>query len=116
METNTINAYAARLWDSYIELFPKLAKFDCHKIVLCNRLTRTAGKNYQPENKIHLGNKFFAKHKKEMLTVILPHEMAHQIDFNLFGLSEKKCGHGVQWAKIMVKLGLPANKYHSMEL
>lgn len=116
METNTINQYAAKLWESYIELFPRLVKYDCPKIVLCNRLTRTAGKNYQQLNKIHLGNKFFAKHKKEMLTVILPHEMAHQIDFNLFGLSEKKCGHGKNWGKIMIKLGLEVKKYHSMEL
>lgn len=116
METQTIQNYAEKLWDSYIELFPKLAKFDCPKIVLCNRLTRTAGKNYQPNNKIHLGNKFFIKHKKEMLTVILPHELAHQIDWNLFGFSEKNCGHGKKWQEIMLKLGLPPNKYHSMEL
>ena len=51
-----------------------------------------------------------------MFAVILPHEMAHQADFNLFGDSEKNCGHGRKWCEIMVRYGLPANKYHSMEL
>ena len=51
-----------------------------------------------------------------MLNVILPHEIAHQIDFNLYGFSELKCGHGKKWCETMVKLGLPANKFHSLEI
>lgn len=51
-----------------------------------------------------------------MRLVILPHEIAHQADYNLFGLSEKICGHGKNWCKIMLQLGLAPNKYHSMEL
>ena len=111
-----INEIAAAAWDRAIELFPKLVKFDCPKIVLCNRLSVTAGKNYQEENKIHLANKFFANNRPSMIHVILPHEMAHQIDYNLNGKSEKKCGHGKKWAEIMVKLGLPANKYHTLKI
>jgi predicted SprT family Zn-dependent metalloprotease len=51
-----------------------------------------------------------------MLSVILPHELAHQIDFNLFGESEKKHGHGKNWVNVMVKLGLEPNRYHSLEI
>jgi predicted SprT family Zn-dependent metalloprotease len=104
------------IWLGLIESYPKLVRFDAPKIVLCNRLTRTAGKNYQTENRIHLANKFFANNHSEMMLTILPHEIAHQADYNIFGLSEKKCGHGKNWAKIMVELGLPANKYHSLEI
>ena len=102
------------IWLALIESYPKLVRFDAPKIILCNRLTRTAGKNYQEENRIHLGNKFFQRNHNAMMLEILPHEIAHQADFNLFGLSEKKCGHGKKWCKIMVQLGLPANKYHSL--
>ena len=104
------------IWFALMESYPELVRFDAPKIVLCNRLTRTAGKNYQTENRIHLANKFFVNNHKEMMLTILPHEIAHQADFNIFGNSEKKCGHGKNWAKIMVELGLPANKYHSLEI
>ena len=104
------------IWLALSESYPKLVRFDQPKIVLCNRLTRTAGKCYQEENRIHLGNKFFVNNRSAMLFEILPHEIAHQADFNLFGLSEKKCGHGKKWSEIMVKLGLPANKYHSLTI
>ena len=104
------------IWFALMESYPELVRFDAPKIVLCNRLTRTAGKCYQEENRIHLGNKFFQRNHNAMMLEILPHEIAHQADFNIFGLSEKKCGHGKKWCAIMVKLGLPANKYHSLEI
>ena len=105
-----------KVWESISESYPKLIRFNPPKIKLCNRLYRTAGKCYQEENLIHLANKFFVNNSAEMFRVILPHEIAHQADFVLFGESEKKCGHGIQWEKIMLQLGLPVNKYHSMTL
>ena len=104
------------IWLALMESYPKLVRFDAPKIVLCNRLTRTAGKCYQEENRIHLGNKFFLNNHRAMMLEILPHEIAHQADFNIFGLSEKNCGHGKKWCEIMVKLGLPANRYHSLTI
>ena len=105
-----------KIWADLIKSYPKLVRFDAPKIVLCNRLTRTAGKNYQTENRIHLANKFFVRNHSEMMLTILPHEIAHQADFNLFGVYEKNNGHGPNWAKIMVELGLPANRYHSLTI
>jgi len=104
------------IWNEFCISFPKLVRFNPPKIVLCNRLTKCAGKNYQTEDRIHLGNKFFANNYATMFAVILPHELAHQADYNLFGESEKICGHGKKWCEIMVRYGLPANIYHSMEL
>ena len=112
----TIEKTTDSIWSALAESYPKLVRYDAPKIVLCNRLTRTAGKNYQTENRIHIANKFFVRNYTEMFSVILPHEIAHQADFNLFGLSEKNCGHGKKWCEIMVKLGLPANKYHSLTI
>ena len=105
-----------KIWDEFCESYPKLVWYNPPKIVLCNRLTKCAGKNYQDENRIHLGNKFFTNNNATMFAVILPHELAHQADWDLFGESEKKCGHGKKWAEIMVNYGLAAKKYHSMEL
>ena len=116
METKQIQDLTENLWLEYALIFPALVRFDVPTIKRNNRFTRTAGCCYQELNQIDLGWKFFPKNSQDMLTIILPHEMAHQIDFNLNGISEKKCGHGKKWCDIMVKLGLPANKYHSLTI
>lgn len=112
----TLEKTTDSLWLALCESYPKLIRFNPPQIILNNRFTKTAGCSYQETNIIHLGNKFFPKNYNQMFQTILPHEIAHQADYNLFGLSEKKCGHGKNWAKIMVKLGLPADKYHSLEI
>jgi predicted SprT family Zn-dependent metalloprotease len=112
----TVEKATDSIWEALAESYSTLVRFDAPKIVLCNRLTRTAGKCYQTVNRIHLGNKFFANNYLDMMQIILPHEIAHQADYNIFGESEKKCGHGQKWAEIMLQLGLPANKYHSLEI
>jgi predicted SprT family Zn-dependent metalloprotease len=111
-----LNAHTAQLWEGYCEIFPRLVRYNPPKIVLNNRLTKTAGRCFQELNVIDLGAKFFPKNKAEMLRTILVHEIAHQIDFNLYGISEKKCGHGKKWCEIMVQLGLEPNKYHSLTI
>ena len=112
----TLEKVTDHIWAELCESYPKLVRFNPPKIVLNNRFTKTAGCNYQTLNQIDLATKFFANNSVQMFSVILPHEIAHQADFNIFGQSEKKCGHGKNWAKIMVELGLPANKYHSLTL
>ena len=37
-------------------------------------------------------------------------------DYDLFGESNKKCGHGDNWKMIMLQLGLKPDKYHPMRL
>ena len=115
---NSLQIHAIGLWESYCEVFPKLVKFDCPKIVLNARFTRTAGTCNQHDRIVNIGMKFFIKQEnyRPMIDVILPHELAHQIDFDLFGESEKRCGHGKNWCMVMEKIGLPANKYHSLEI
>lgn len=114
-----ITAETATIWDSLCEMYPKLCKFNPPVILLCGRLWRTAGYCLQEERKIKLGYKFFlhsAEYQKQMVSQILPHEIIHQADFDLFGESEKICGHGANWQKIMVEYGLKPDFYHAMEL
>ncbi len=114
--TETLQAYAEALWESYCEIFPALVKFDCPEIRINNRFKRTGACCHTSDNMIEVGGKFFIKHAKNMLNVIIPHEMAHQIDMNLNGWYDRKKHHGAKWCDIMVKIGQEPNPYHSMEL
>lgn len=117
--TKRLTARTAHVWAMLCEIRPALVKFDPPSVRLNNRLWRVAGMNYQETNIIDIGTKFFiysADFHAEMFNVILPHEIIHQADYNLYGDSELNCGHGAQWCKLMLDYGLPANKYHSLEI
>ena len=121
MDKKTLNNILTResrmVWDSLCEIYPALAWHKCPKIALNGRLWRTAGFCHQNDNLVELGYKFFTKkYTHNMIDVILPHEIIHQADFNLFGESEKNCGHGAKWCEIMVQYGLEANPFHEMDI
>ena len=113
------NRQTDRVWGTLCELRPRLVRYNPPKIVLNGRLWRTAGRCFQDTRTVDLGVKFF-EHSRSygiiMLTVIVPHELIHQADFDLYGESEKTCGHGKNWRKLMLEYGLPDNPYHSMEV
>lgn len=114
-----IERESVMIWDTLCEIYPTLVSYDVPKFELNPYTWRTAGMCFQEENRIQLGYKFFKSNTKNfntMIDVILPHEIIHQADWNLFGESEKKCGHGSKWCEIMVNYGLPADPYHSMEI
>lgn len=126
----TLKAYAAkaqpimqntadRVWRMMQHKLPELRLFECPQIIMNNRLRATAGMCWYESNKIDLGTKFMlhsTEYQVYMEKIILPHELAHQADFNLFGKSEDPSGHGDHWQFIMEKvLNLPANRYHRME-
>jgi hypothetical protein len=107
------------VWDSLCEIDFRLARFNAPKIKLDGRLWRTAGMCHQDDRIVKLGYKFFTHSKlyfQQMCVVILPHEIIHQADFDLFGESEKICGHGKNWCNLMVQYGLKPQKYHTMEI
>lgn len=114
--TQMVQGTAGVLWAEYCGIFTTLRVYPCPKIILNNRFTKTAGCCYQDQNIIHIATKFLEKYPHNILTEILPHELAHQIDFNLYGLSEKRCGHGIHWQRIMITIGLEPSKYHSLVL
>lgn len=112
-----LDARTDRVWVILCEMYPKLVRFNPPVIRTNYRLWRTAGRCFQAENRIDLGAKFLLHsdaYCRTMFSVILPHEIIHQADFNLYGESEKICGHGAKWSEIMLQYGLPDNVYHSM--
>ena len=114
-----IERESVMIWDTLCEIYPTLVAYDVPKFKLNPYTWRTAGMCFQEENVIELGYKFFKSNTKNfhtMIDVILPHEIIHQADWNLFGESEKKCGHGEKWREIMIQYGLKPNPFHSMEI
>ena len=116
MTHKDIQRLAESLWLEYCEIFPGLVKFDCPKIVINNRFTKCAGVNRSEMNQVDLAGKFLAKYKGRILTETLPHELGHQIDFNLNGWYARKPHHGKEWHIIMTKIGVPYSVYPSMAL
>ena len=107
------------IWDNLCEMYPRLTKYNPPVIELNGRLYRTAGRCHQEDNIIQLGTKFLThsiEYRDIMTDIILPHEIIHQADYNLFGLSEAKCGHGKKWQEIMINYGLEPNPFHNMEI
>jgi predicted SprT family Zn-dependent metalloprotease len=119
MATKTELKYRARtIWDILCELRPRLRRFPTPKIELSNRFWSTAGTCDQEERIITLANKFLQhpQNRVKMLQVILPHELIHQADFDLYGFSEKNCGHGKRWAQLMIDYGLDPEPHHTMRV
>jgi len=107
------------IWDSLCEIYTPLVHYNEPKLELNPYIWRCAGMCFQKENRIQMGYKFFkwnTEYFNIMMDVILPHEIIHQADYNLFGDSEKICGHGENWQKIMLEYGLEPNPHHSMEI
>lgn len=114
--TASLQKIAEGLWEVYCEIFPKLVRFDCPKVIINNRFTRTGGVNYSEENKVELAGNYFINNERTMILVTLPHELAHQIDYNLNGWYKGKKHHNKGWIDIMNAIGLIADPYHHMEL
>lgn len=115
--TNRLTARTAHVWAMLCEIRPALVKFDPPAVCLNNRLYRVAGMNYQELNRVEIATKFFiysADFHAEMFNTILPHEIIHQADYNLYGVSELPCGHGKEWRRLMLDYGLPDNPHHEM--
>jgi predicted SprT family Zn-dependent metalloprotease len=108
-----LNKLAETLWAEYCEVFPKLVKFDCPKIILNSRLSSTAGRCFASQNYIDLATKLFTRNRDAMLREILPHEIAHQIDYNLNGEPNGKW-HRESWKIVMVKIGQSPTRCHNL--
>jgi hypothetical protein len=106
---------AAKIWDELCEIHPRLCGFDVPEIRLNGRMWRTAGQCFQDKRIVTISPKFYdAGFDARMNQVILPHELIHQADFDLFGDSDKKCGHGANWQMLMVQYGLEPEALHTM--
>lgn len=117
-ETQKIQDHAQRVWDLFIEIYPRLVKFDCPKIVLNGRFTKSAGMCYYELNKIDISLKYYIFNETHIITDTLVHELAHQVTYNLYGgeSCRKLQGHGVEWCKVMSDYGLEPNRYHTLAI
>jgi predicted SprT family Zn-dependent metalloprotease len=112
-----MEAHCKTVWAAFRSVYPDLGMLPT--VQVSGRLTRTAGRCWQRENVVEFSTKFLM-HSREtqiiMMNQIVPHELAHAADWQLYGESELKCGHGKRWREIMINYGLPPLKYHRMEL
>lgn len=114
---NVVTREVSRVWDVLCETYPKLCKHNPPVVKLSGRLYRTAGRAFQELNIVEFGYKFFVAngdYYHNMLAIIVPHEVIHIADYMLYGESEKKCGHGKTWVKMMETYGLEPNPFHNM--
>ena len=98
------------VWAKFVKLYPKLISFPEPGITFNHKLRTTAGYNYPGENRVEICYKLFVTNQEEQLLVTIPHELAHQVDWNL----NNKQGHGPTWKNIMVAYGLPPVRCHNM--
>lgn len=112
-ETAKYQAHAASVWDTFIEIYPRLVKFDCPKIILCGRLSRSGGLCFYTLNKIKVSLKYYLFFGHGPLMDVIIHELAHQVDYNLNGPDNMKAenGHGINWQNIMIKYGAKPDRY-----
>ena len=106
--------YCETVWQALKSTYPELGTMPT--IVINNRLTKTAGQCFQPENVVELSGNFLMAYREQMIAQIVPHELIHAADYQLFGKSEKRCGHGAGWKMLMVRYGLDPEPFHDMVL
>jgi predicted SprT family Zn-dependent metalloprotease len=111
-----VKARFVEVWARFVRLYPQLSSYACPSVELSNRMTATAGKNLVEQNRIVLARKFFTKPENygEMMRVVIPHEIAHQVAVNLYGMPKNNRWHGGEWQSVMIRYGLPPDTYHNM--
>ena len=109
------DAKAVRVWNFFRAKYPTLPVLS-PVIVLNGRYTKCAGACVTEDRVIQLGTRFYIKFPEIMTDIIIPHEICHQIDFDLNGWYTRKPHHGKPWQILMLQYGIPADPYHTMEL
>ncbi|WP_243730268.1 SprT family zinc-dependent metalloprotease [Marinomonas balearica] len=76
---------------------------------------RAAGTAYLQKNEIRLNSYMYEQSPDEFLNNVVPHEVAHIVVFQIYGLDASP--HGKEWKAIMEHLfGVPANRTHNFKL
>lgn len=103
-------ADTAKIWQRFCRVYPELSRFNCPTVEFNNRLKSTAGRCWVDSNKIDISTSLYAEFQVEFRKIIIPHEIAHQVDFNLYGTA----GHGRNWKSVMTSYGIPPDTYHKL--
>lgn len=112
MDRNELQAIAddclTVAWAKFSRLYT--LKKPCPTIIINNRLKTTAGRCDYLKRVIDLAPIMFAENISEYRRVIIPHEIAHQIAWDIF----EAPGHCPKWKSIMVKFGLSPDRCHTL--
>ena len=84
-------------WNKAIKKYPNMFGKPVPKISLNNRFKTTAGMAYYDTNEIKLSTELFAEHTEHFVADTIPHEVAHIVDWIVFG----EWGHGPTWKRVM---------------
>ena len=95
-------------WLRLQKLFPVLKAYWRPVIRFDARYSKFLGFCDSEAGIITLAYKYFPKNRDTMLNEVLQHELAHFADYCMIGWKEYEFseGHGPNWQKIMVSLGL----------
>jgi predicted SprT family Zn-dependent metalloprotease len=80
------------------------------RVILSERLVRSAGQAKVKHHTIVLNVRLLAAHPDQLITVIV-HEVAHLLAYKLHG----DRGHGPAWKQLMVALGCEPRRCHAMD-
>ena len=75
-----------------------------------NRLKTTAGRCFIESGLIDLSPSLMRENLDEFVTVTIPHEVAHQVAWDLWG----EPAHGKPWKQVMRALDLEPTPWHTM--
>lgn len=130
MKQSALDKHTARVWDEFCEIYPKLCKFDPPKVRIDKRIKKALALNYWWKNTVRINAREFEKNIELFIAEILPHELAHQVHYNLHPKAvlrsvektvakkakktDKHATHGLVWREIMLSYGLfPYETYHT---
>lgn len=102
--------FANDAWNRFFAIYPRLNTM-IPAIAFNNRLKTTAGYCYHLRREIQISRELFEEHTEHFRKIIIPHELAHQVAFDLYN---KDCGHGPLWKQVMVAYGIPPDRLHTL--
>jgi predicted SprT family Zn-dependent metalloprotease len=118
---NVANRRRDILWNKACAIWPILKNHPVPNIKLNNRLKVTGGRAWAKwENVDHfidLSTELFWEYTETYIAEIIPHEMAHLVDFIVNGIywNNIRESHGDKWQDICVKLrGYTLPEYHRL--
>ncbi len=99
---------AVRTWGVLARIYTRIGAIP--KVVINKRLKTTAGWCYHERRIVELSAELMEHNLSEFGRVIIPHELAHQVDWDVY----QRSGHGPTWKGIMVRMGLPPDRCHNL--
>lgn len=98
-----------RTWETLRKQYPGV-QTRYPRIVYDGRLKVTAGLAHLDKNQIRLSKYLMVEYPEKMIDVIIPHELAHLVAWEVYGDDS----HNAGWQSVMQFLDLPVKEFHDM--